>query len=366
MRHGSFLHLVAPMALGAAVALGGAGCGRQLVGVAKPTDLVAWEPASTDPSARITTVSATADWIYAGFTNGDIYSRANAAGATWAPFFVRTGQGACGEPMTIDPVTALAPSVTGLTASQPYVFAAFAGSPGSFKFWRSPADHPCWSSSTIDDDILSVSVSPFSSIDVLAVSPDFLWVSQNFAVTWNDAGDLPVNFGGTVQALAGGIGAGGATRAWLGDAAGDVYYSDDVDTASATAAIAWTRVPNPGFPARPVVAISTRPEHPQTVWVTFAGLSVDSLWTSLDNGATWRNPGGGELASVSQSQGAADAAAGDAQAPAVGASPAGFGVVSPVPGLDAAYVTALVRDRRGVVTATPFWTLEGSDEWWRQ
>jgi hypothetical protein len=41
-------------------------------------------------------------------------------------------------------------------------------------------------------------------------------------------------------------------------------------------------------------------------------------------------------------------------------------VVSPVPGFDVAYVTALLPDRNGVLTATAFWTLEGTDDWWRQ
>jgi hypothetical protein len=364
MRGRAFPSFVAAAVAGM-IALPGVGCGRQLVGVAKPADLLAWEPQSTDPSGRITAVSSTADWIYVGFSDGEMYFRANAPGASWTPFFVSGGQGGCAEPMPIDPVTALAPSVTGLTASQPTVFAAFAGAPGSFKFWRSPADHPCWTNSTINDDILSVSVSPFASIDLVAVSPEYLWVSQTFGSSWNDQGALPINFGGTAQALASGLGASGATRAWLGDAAGNVYYTDDVDTAPTPDSIVWTAVPSPGFPRRPVIAIATRPEHPQTVWVTFAGLSVDSLWTSPDNGATWQNPGGGELASVLHPEGA-DSTAADAQAPTVGASSAGFGVVSPVPGLGVAYVTALVPDRRGVLTATPFWTLEGTGDWWRE
>jgi hypothetical protein len=358
-----YLGVMAALAVGA-MALAGAGCGRRLVGVAKPSALLAWEPQSAEASARITTVSSTAERIYVGFSDGELFFRANVAGASWIPFV--SNQPACAPPMPRDAVTALATSVTGLSASQPTVFAAYAGAPGSHKIWRSPADHPCWASSSIDDDIWSMSVSPFSSIDLVAISPDLVWISQNFGQTWNDAGPLPINFGGTVQALGSGLGVGGATRAWLGDADGNVYYSDDVASAGAPASIAWTLLPNPGFPKRPVVAITTRAERPETLWVTFAGLFVDVLWTSTDNGATWHNPHGGELDSVLPPPGTQGAAAADAQAPPTGSARAGFGVVSPVPGFDVAYVTALIPDRNGVLIATPFWTLEGTDDWWRQ
>jgi hypothetical protein len=358
----SCLYLGAMVAM--ALVLGGSGCGRQVVGVAKPTALLEWEPRSADPGARITTVSATAARIYVGFSDGEMFFRANVAGASWMSF--ATNQPGCNPPMLRDAVTALATSVKGLAANEQTTFAAYAGAPGSIKIWRSPADQPCWSSGTIDDDIWSVSVSPFSSIDLVAVSPDFLWISQSLGGTWNDAGPLPINFAGTVQALASGLGVGGATRAWLGDAAGNVYFSDDVDSATAPTSITWTLLASPGFPKRSVVAIATRAERPETIWVTFAGLLADSLWTSTDNGATWHNPRGGELASVVQPGGTDGAAPGDAQAPPAGAARAGFGVVSPVPGLDVDYVTALIPDRNGVLTAMAFWTSEGTDDWWRQ
>jgi len=69
----------------AAIALGGSGCGRRVVGVAKPEALLAWEPHSADPSARITTVSSTADRVYVGFSDGELFFRANAVGAVTPP-----------------------------------------------------------------------------------------------------------------------------------------------------------------------------------------------------------------------------------------------------------------------------------------
>jgi hypothetical protein len=241
-------------------------------------------------------------------------------------------------------------------------FAGYAGAGGPAKIWHSTVDRPCWALGTISDDVVSLSVSPFSSIDLLAVSPDFLWVSVDLGQDWGTT-SLPINFSGTTRALATGTGTGGVTRAWLGDAEGNVYYSDDVDRATTPAAIAWHRLPSPGFPKRPVVAIATRPERPQTIWITFAGLYADSLWTSDDNGAGWRNPHGGELPTVAAPApdgGGDPATEGDA-----GVVRAGFTAVSPVPGLDAAYVTALVPDRAGAPVATSFWTSDGSDDWWR-
>lgn len=369
MRDRSFLSFSVLVLAALAAALAGSGCGRQLVGVAKPADLLAWEPQSTDPTARITAVSSTADWIYVGFSDGEMFFRANADGAAWAPYTTTQG-GGCGAPIPPDTVTGFATCVKGLPADEQQTFVAFAGPPGSSKIWHSPPDRPCWATSLLDDDVYALSVSPVFSLDLMGVSPGYLWSSQQYNPF--TPGVLPLDFNGTEQALASGVNGSGAARAWLGDDTGNIYYSDDVrgdaDGGTTAAAINWTALPNPGFPPRPVVAIAIRPESPETIWVTFAGLYADSLWISTDNGANWHNPRGGEIGSVFQSPDspAQDGAlTGDAQAPE-GASKASFGAVSPVPGLDAAYVTALIPDRKGVPVATTFWTLEGTDAWWRQ
>jgi hypothetical protein len=252
-------------------------------------------------------------------------------------------------------------AVTSFAITYATTFVGYAGDTGPVKIWRSPDDRPCWASAAVEDDIVSMSVSPFSPIDLMAVSPDMIWVSQSLGGTWNDAGPLALNFGGTVQALATGVGAGGGTRAWLGDAAGGIYYSDDVGAATTPDAITWHPLTNPGFPRRPLVAIATRIERPQTIWITFAGLRADSLWTSDDNGATWRNPHGGQLP-FADGASVDGGGAGGADAGHVGL---GFTAVSTVPGLGAAYVTALIPNHAGAPVATSFWTLDGSDDWWR-
>jgi hypothetical protein len=329
-----------------------AGCGRQVVGVARPETLLAWEPQSADPEARITAVKASAEHTYVGFSDGEMFLKLNVTGGSWIPY--KTDQPGCNPPM-------LREAVTSFAVTEATTFVGYAGEPGPIKIWRSPDDRPCWGIGTISDDIISLSVSPFSTIDLLAVSPDFLWVSQSLGGSWNDAGALALNFPRTVQALATGAGAEGGARAWLGDAAGGVYYSDDVGSATEPSAIVWHALPSPGFPKRPVVAIATRIERPQTIWITFAGLRADSLWTSDDNGVTWRNPHGGQLP-VGEGTTVDGGASGDPDAGVVGF---GFTAVSPVPGLGAAYVTALIPDHSRVPVATSFWTLDGSDDWWR-
>ena len=334
------------------VFVGAAGCGRQVVGVARPEAVLAWEPQSAEPQARITAVKATSERTYVGFSDGEMFLKLNVTGASWIPY--KTDQPGCNPPMLREPVTSFA--VTEATT-----FVGYAGEPGPIKIWRSPDDKPCWGIGSVADDIVSISVSPFSTIDLVAVSPDFVWVSQSLGTTWNDAGPLALNFPGTVQALATGVGAAGAARAWLGDTAGGIYYSDDVATATDPSAIVWHPLSTAGFPKRPVVAIATRIERPQTIWITFAGLHADSLWTSDDNGATWRNPHGGQLP-VGDGSTVDGAAPGDADAGLVGL---GFTAVSPVLGLGAAYITALIPDRTGVPVATSFWTVDGADDWWQ-
>ncbi|HVT08985.1 MAG TPA: hypothetical protein VHO67_16110 [Polyangia bacterium] len=335
-------------ALVAALSAASSGCGREVVGVAKPAALLAWEPQPQDARARITAVKTSPQRTYVGFSDGERVFKANGA-ADWTPY--DKGSGACGQPTPNGPVTAFA-------ITEGTTFVAYAGTPGAPGLWRSPEDRPCWASVPVSDDFWGLSVSPFSTVELFAVSPTLVWVTHDLAGSWaQDGAPTSFLFDGAVQAVAAGVGPTGAPRAWLGDAAGHLYYSDDVAAPpAAPGQVHWEALStDPGFPRRPVVAIAVDAARPQRVWVTFAGLRPDSLWTS-DDGASWRNPHGGDLASVT-------AAGDDAGAGAAGTS--SFTAVSPVPGVGAAYVTALASDRNGNLTATSFWTTDGSDDWWR-
>jgi hypothetical protein len=311
-------------------------CGRQVVAVAKPTALLTWEPQPQDAAARITAVTVSAARTYVGFSDGERFFKDNVAGS-WSSY--DHGPSGCDQPTPKGPVTAFA-------VTEGTTFAAFAGTPGAPGLWRSPEDRPCWAQIPVSDDFLGLSVSPFSTVELFAVSPTLVWVTHDLGGSWDQQG-TPSSFTyeGQVQAVAAGTSPAGAARAWLGDAVGHVSYSDDLGTAPNQ--ILWKPVsPDPGFPRRPVIAIAVDAERPQTVWVTFAGLRADSLWTS-DDGLSWRNPHG---------DGGADGGS---------ARVASFTAVSPVPGVGAAYVTALAEDRYRNLTATSFWIADGSNDWWR-
>jgi len=339
----------------AALLSGSVGCGRQVIGVAKPAALLAWEPCPQDATARITTVKATAARTYVGFSNGERFFKTNAE-AGWMSF--DKGPSPCDQPTPRGALTAFA--VTQATA-----FIAFAGTPGAPGLWRSPDDESCWAQIGVADDFWNLSVSPFSTVELLASSRGGAWVSHDLGGSW-DLGDKPrsFHFEGAVQAVTAGTGPTGTARAWLGDDAGHIYYSDDLtgltpsfDT-RAPDQLRWQPLsPDPGFPARRVVAISIDVGRPRTIWVTFMGLSADSLWTSDDGGLSWRNPRGGEL-----STGESPALGGDD-----GGTPetATFTAVSPVPAMGAAYVTALRGSRDGELTTTSYWIADGSESWWR-
>jgi hypothetical protein len=328
----------------AAALCAGPGCGRQLVGVAKPDPLAAWEPQARNPSARITTVKTTAARTYVGFSNGERFFKAN-TDLSWTRF--DEGPPGCDQPTPRGPLTAFA--VTSATT-----FASFAGVPAAPGLWRSPEDRSCWAQIPVSDDFWSLSVSPFSAYELLAVSPRLMWTSHDLGGAWEYGGQpTSFHFDGTVEAMATGVGPTGAPRAWMGDDSGRVYYSDDLSTGSAAGDISWRPVsPDPGFPTRRVVAMSIDVGRPQTIWITFAGLHADSLWTS-DDGVSWRNPHGGQLATIVGAVSDTDASPTDT-----------FTAVSPVPAIGAAYLTALSTDGQGQLSATSFWSTDGSDEWW--
>jgi hypothetical protein len=326
-----------------------AGCGVQPVGVAPPEALLAFSPRPDDRSAAITAIKSSGERTYVGFSDGEMFFRANGAGA-WAVY--DTGPPGCDQPVPRGPITAFA--ITEAT-----VFAAYAGTPGAPGIWRSPVERPCWARELISDDFLNLSVSPFSTIELLAFGEGARWATRQLGIVWEQEGKLPsLAFDGDARAMATGVGPAGGRRAWLGDGGGRVYYSDDPVAPSDTAAVTWHAVtPDPGFPPRPVVGIAVSPDQPQTVWITFFGVTADSLWRSDDGGTSWRNPHGGDLSRVAASAASApDAATHGA---------ASFVAVNPVPGVAAAVVTALVPDFGGKMTAISLWNDGASDGWTR-
>jgi hypothetical protein len=329
------------------------GC-NQLAGIDDPRDrvpavLAAWAPRSSDPKARVTLVKTFKDRVYVGLSNGEIFLRSGGGTSRWTPLILAP---TCGQVVPAAAVTALA-----ITEKTTYV--GFAGLETTVRAWAGPVDGGCWVPFGLDSDSWGLSASPFLGLDALwAHSAGSMLVTG--ATTRPSAvgdGDF-VDFSGVLSAFAEGVSSTGARRVWLGSEAGGLYFSDEPDRARESGPIFWRPVEESRFPARGVLDITVNPDDPEKVWVTFRGAAVDSIWSSLDNGLTWRNAHGGAL------PGAPDAP------PAAGvrdthARIATFTAVSPVPGLDFVYLTALLPDPNGVAVAWPFWST-GDGGMWRQ
>jgi hypothetical protein len=320
-----------------------------------PGDLVAWEPRPTAAGAHVTFVSATAQHTYVGFANGEIHFRGSGGASGWEP--MNGGMGNCQAPMPAIAVSAMVVTSRTIFGGEEggTLFVGMAGSlPQATppKKWFSLAVRGCWGLFAESyRDVWGLS-SSFSELELVAVSPGLTEIGHSFGSRWEPSapGALPIGFDGTVSAFANGVTPlDGGRRVWMGDADGKIYFADDVDAAGATApeATTWTPVAEPRFPGRAVVAIATAaPDRLERIWITFAGLYDDSLWYSPDNGTSWRNVYGGALRAHAGSLGAAT-----------------FTAVSPVPGLDYAYVTALTPGPQGTTNATSYWSAVGSSDW---
>jgi hypothetical protein len=94
-------------------------------------------------------------------------------------------------------------------------------------------------------------------------------------------------FPGITHSYAIGVDDAGGRRVWVGDALGRVLYADSADGVTPPSD-AWTQV-TAAFPQRGITSVVVSHADPRQLWVTFAGLASDNIWSSDDNGATWVN-----------------------------------------------------------------------------
>jgi hypothetical protein len=94
-------------------------------------------------------------------------------------------------------------------------------------------------------------------------------------------------FPGLVNSYAVGVDDSGGRRVWVGTLQGVVHYADTAPGVT-PASDAWTAV-TAAFPPNGVAAVTVSHANPRQLWVTFAGLAADNIWSSDDNGATWVN-----------------------------------------------------------------------------
>ena len=337
-----------------AVLCGGAGCGRQVIGVAKPDALLAWEPQPLDATARITAVKATAPRTYVGFSNGERFFKPN-TDAAWTHY--DEGPPGCDQPTPQGPVTAFAVTLATTFISLRRLPRragplAFAGGPlvlGADRRLRRLPESVCLA-------VRRVRAAGRGPQPGLGKPRPGRSLGVRRAAHVVPLRRRRPGHGRRCECDRRAPRLGGRRRR-----SRLLQRRRDRDGGGRARSVGprWRpiRVFHTGGWSRSPIAV----ERPQTVWITFAGLRPDSLWAS-DGGVSWRNPHGGELATVIRA--ALDAGAGTGD-DAGAADAATFTAVSPVPTLDAAYVTALVPDRLGNLSATSFWTSDGSDDWWR-
>src|SRR5438552_9415939 len=182
------------------------GCGREVVGVAKPRALRAWGPTPAHP-ADMTVVKATPTAVYVGFSDGEVFARTPGAGG-WVAF-VGFNIGECGASQPSGPVTSFAVTADRMVAS-------FSGTPGASTIWHSSQDVVCWAPTGILGDIWSLSVSPFYRYELLAMAAQGVWVTEQAVGSWGyDVRPCSLGFEGVATPLATGLSDDGSKpRAW--------------------------------------------------------------------------------------------------------------------------------------------------------
>jgi hypothetical protein len=93
----------------------------------------------------------------------------------------------------------------------------------------------------------------------------------------------PVTGNSNISAIA--VAPGNSDIVWVGHNNGELYVA--LNGTSGTPA--WTRrdASPPGLPNRVVTSIAIDPIDPQVVYVSLGGFSPDSLWKTMNGGATW-------------------------------------------------------------------------------
>lgn len=104
---------------------------------------------------------------------------------------------------------------------------------------------------------------------------------------------LPTTNNSNISAI--GVAPGNSDIVWVGHNNGDVYVS----TNGTAVTPSWTRVDGTGnLPNRVVHSIAIDPADSQSVFVSFAGYSPESLWRSTNGGATWADSTGTGLSGL--------------------------------------------------------------------
>jgi hypothetical protein len=344
-------------ALAIVVSAGVAGCGQVRLGAfppdvdggtpAKPQAAIDWEPRPVEADQSITAVYYGKAYTLVGFTDGEIWWSPVGKTPTWTrldadrPANVRV--------LPHRPVSAfLVDEESGLS----HLGIGYIGA-GSHTIWVRFDPTSDWYDTgppETAEDVLAFSRSPFDAGHVLAVTTSGAVTSVDGGMTWGTAWP-DRNFPGAVTAIAEGRSPSPSNlrRAWLGDAAGGVYYTDADGEGSWPASPVWTRLTDVVFPARMVSAISVNPTEPAEIWVSFKGLdgSGGNLWRTSDYGRGWENGDNDRLPHTS-----------------FNVANSGIGAAALDSTLRIQYVNAVVSATTPPGTVIGLWSIDYGRSWW--
>jgi hypothetical protein len=198
------------------------------------------------------------------------------------------------------------------------------------------------------EDVLAFSRSPFDARHVLAVTTSGVIASTDGGMTWGTSWP-DIGIGGAVSAIAEGRSPTGLRRAWLGDAAGGVYYTDANSDSTWPAAPTWTRLTNVVFPPQMVSAISVNPIEPAEIWASFKSLDGGSseLWRTSDYGQGWVNAHNPRVPNTS-----------------LNVANSGIGAVAIDPLLRITYVTAIASAAPEAGSVIGLWSIDAGESWY--
>jgi hypothetical protein len=273
---------------------------------APPAAVRVWEPAGAPDAGlppALSAVGVSIGEVVVGTTAGQVFS---AMGDLTHPSWLRVDTfSQAGRTFNLPalPVT----SVVVDPRDTHTIYVAFAGSTLGHKVYKTQTGGSMWTElgggldSLSTRDVWSLSINPQDTQRLYAVTPDAVWYTGDGGASWSlspPPGDpLHPDFAEPTVHISAVARGRDDNELWVGGTDGEICYTRNA------AANAWSAIAGPAMPARLITRIAAyvdpaaaaQATDAATVYVTFAGISNDSVWRSPDNGAGWVNIHGPDL-----------------------------------------------------------------------